>query len=253
MAVFSGTIRSEALDMDTGITVVLPYDRPTEAQQNPCKVLYLFHGLGNNSGSWMRNSNVARYARDAGLAVVMPEVQRGFYTDMAMGLKYFTYTAYELPRLCEEMFRISPRREDTFVAGLSMGGYGAVKTAMSRPDKFSACASFSGVLDLNYVLNHEMAVREEGQIRALLGNDKTISPENDNYALGRAAARLPRDMQPRFLLTCGEQDYLRDVNLEYQGFLRDNGFDITYMEWQGGHDWDFWDRSVKIAIDYFLD
>jgi S-formylglutathione hydrolase FrmB len=251
MAFFSGTIRSAMLEMDTGLAVVLPYDSPAEPRENPCGVLYLFHGLAQNHSSWARGSRVEQYARERGLAVVMPEVQRGFYCDMAMGLKYFSYIADELPDMCERMFRLSGKRENSFVAGLSMGGYGAVRCALARPDRFSACASFSGVLDLNYVLGHDLARREQGQLKALLGNELIIAPENDNYHLAREAAKLPPEKRPRFLLTCGEQDYLRDVNLEFSAHLSGLGFAPDYREWPGAHDWDFWDASLRMAMEWF--
>ena len=251
MAVFSGVIRSEELGMDTGITVVLPYDQPA-VENKPCKVLYLFHGLAQNATSWLRNSNVERYACEHNLAVVMPEVQRGFYCDMAMGLKYYTYVAHELPEICCKMFNISQKREDKFVAGLSMGGYGAVRCALSRPEYFSACASFSGVLDLNYVLNHDFAERERGQLQALLGTKLIISPENDNYELGRTAAKLQAEEKPRFYLACGEQDYLREVNQNFQAFLKEQSFELIYEEWQGVHDWNFWDVAIHRAIGFFM-
>jgi S-formylglutathione hydrolase FrmB len=168
-----------------------------------------------------------------------------------MGQRYYTYTAQELPSLCENMFHISPAREDTFIAGLSMGGYGAVRCALSRPEKYSACASFSGVLDLRYVLAHDYAEREKESLKALFGSDLSISPENDCYELARKAAKLPEGERPRFFLTCGEQDHLRDVNLRFRDFMAGQGFRLTYREWPGAHEWDFCDCSVKRAVEFF--
>lgn len=97
-------------------------------------MLYLLHGLSDNHSCWLRRTAVDRYAEEYGIAVVMPEVQRSFYCDMAHGPAYFTYIADELPQICQRLFRLSDKREDTFIAGNSMGGYGALKAALSRPE-----------------------------------------------------------------------------------------------------------------------
>lgn len=113
MAVFRGDIRSSVLAMDTGLHVILPYDRPAENQQAPCKVLYLLHGMGDNSACWRRYTAIERYVRDYGVAVVMPVVQRSFYYDIAHGLDYFTYVTRELHALCASMFHVSTQRQDS--------------------------------------------------------------------------------------------------------------------------------------------
>lgn len=134
MAFFKGSIRSQSLGMDTGLTVVLPFDRAA-VPETECPTVYLLHGHGENADVWTRMTSAERYANAYGVALVMPEVQRSFYTDMAMGLSYFSYVTKELPDTCQRLFHLSSRREDRFVAGLSMGGYGALKlgAALSRP------------------------------------------------------------------------------------------------------------------------
>ena len=146
---------SEALEVGTSMTVLLP--QATEAQvgvasaetkQDAFPVLYLLHGLSDDHTAWLRYTSIERYASAAGLAVVMPAVGRSFYADEASGHRYWTYLSEELPELVESFFRVSQRREDTYVAGLSMGGYGAVKLALTHPERFAAAASLSGALDV---------------------------------------------------------------------------------------------------------
>lgn len=103
MALLEGSLRSEALRMDTAVTVSLP--QKMEEAERP--VLYLLHGLGDDHTAWVRRSNIDRYANREGIAVIMPEVQRGFYTDMVYGPAYFTYITEELPRLCASLFRVT--------------------------------------------------------------------------------------------------------------------------------------------------
>ena len=111
------------------------------------RVLYLLHGLGGDCEEWTRFSKIEYYAKKYNFIIVLPEVGRSFYCDTAYGANYFTYVADELPAICGKWFRLDSRRENTFIAGESMGGYGAVKIGLSRPWRFSAIASLSGVLD----------------------------------------------------------------------------------------------------------
>lgn len=148
MASFKGDIKSRALNMDIALNVILPYDHPHDYSKNPCKTLWLLHGQGSSASSWMRWTSIERYAMQHGFAVIMPEVQRSFYRNTAYGMDYFTFVAEELPRLCREMFRLSDKREDNYIAGLSMGGYGALKVGLTHPEQYGTIASFSGAVDL---------------------------------------------------------------------------------------------------------
>src|SRR3954464_2876128 len=145
---------SDVLGLSTSMTVVLPQATSAQigmtgaATGGDAPVLYLLHGLSDDDTIWLRRTSIARYAAPLGLAVVMPQVGRSFYTDEAHGNRYWTFLSEELPAVVGSFFRISDRREDTFVAGLSMGGYGAVKWALRQPERFAAAATLSGALDL---------------------------------------------------------------------------------------------------------
>ena len=115
MALFAGSLYAESLGMNTGVTVSLPGERRDRTGDMP--VLYLLHGLSDDHTSWVRRTDIDRYAEEWGVAVIMPEVQRSFYCDMTNGPRYFTYIVDELPALCQRLFRVSARREDNFVAG----------------------------------------------------------------------------------------------------------------------------------------
>jgi len=249
MAVFSGTVRSAELGMDTHLQVILPHDRPTEDQPRPCKVLYLLHGLGGCCDSWCRNTNVERYARDRGVALISPEVQRSFYSDMHYGLRYFAYVSSELPRLCAQMFSVSAKREDTFIAGLSMGGYGALLCALTYPESYAAVASFSGAVDTKEITRNLMKPEMVAEFTAVLGPGLTVPDEQDLICLAKKAAK---GSPPRVLMTCGEQDYLYDMNRRVCEELAAILPDYTFKSWQGAHEWDFWDKSICLALDFFL-
>ena len=120
-------------------------------------MVYLLHGLTDNCTGWHRFSRVEAYARAKGAALVMPEVQRSFYTDMQAGGAYYTYVSEELPRFCEGLFRLSSRPRQRYVMGLSMGGYGALKCALRAPERYAGCAAFSAVTDVNDYLEQRRA------------------------------------------------------------------------------------------------
>jgi S-formylglutathione hydrolase FrmB len=253
MALFRGVLRSQVLAMDTAITVILPFDRPPEHFTAPCKTLYLLHGLGDNSDAWVRYTAIERYARDEGLAVILPEVQRSFYLNMHYGLPYFTYVAEELPALCEQMFPLSPRREDRYVAGLSMGGYGAIKCGLARPDFYAGCASFSGAMDIHDVVDTFLEKENNKvQMQAAIGMDLTVEEGDDLFALAAKVAALQKENQPRIFITCGEQDFLLAANRRFRDHLQALPLAYTYREWPGDHEWGFWDTSVKQALDFFF-
>ena len=141
MALAQTHIFSDVLGMSTSLHVILP--QATTAQigmvgertAGDPPVLYLLHGLSDDDSIWLRRTSIERYAADYGIAVVMPRVERSFYQDMAHGEKYWTYLSQELPAIVAQLFRVSIRREDTFVAGLSMGGYGAMRLALAQPER----------------------------------------------------------------------------------------------------------------------
>ncbi len=158
------------------------------------KVLYLLHGLSDDASAWQRYSSIETYAGLYGLVVVMPSAGRSFYADLPNGQNYFTYLTEELPRYLKEVFGLAPRREDTLIAGNSMGGYGAFKAAFLHPELYSAAASFSGLLSLNFLQAFPDDPRRD-EFATVFGDlDKLPGSEHDPAVwLERASpASLPR-------------------------------------------------------------
>ena len=147
MALIEMIFFSNSLKMNVSVNVILPND--SQEIENGYKTLYLLHGLAGNYTSWQRWTCIERYANEHKIAVVMPEVGRSWYTDTCYHANYFTFITEELPETCRRYFRgMSAKREDNLIAGNSMGGYGALKIALTYPDRYFACASLSGALDL---------------------------------------------------------------------------------------------------------
>jgi putative tributyrin esterase len=207
-------------------------------------VLYLLHGLSDDCTIWERRTSIERYASEYGIAVVMPEVRRSFYTDEAVGEKYWTYVSEELPQLLARTFRISTAREDTFVAGLSMGGFGAFKLALHHPDRFAAAASLSGAIDptsMDLSQHAGSLARRIWDGRAIEGTD------DDLMALLRSA---DPDALPRLFLDCGTEDRLVTANRAFADLAEQRGVDLVSRLRPGTHAWDFWDRGIQDVLDW---
>ena len=149
MTYLCASVNSWSLGIKTNVRLLLPDLEPGQAPPpEGYAVLYLLHGYTGDGGDWMRLSRLERYLENKQAVAVMPDGGKGFYTDTCSGDAYWTYLSQELPQFIETNFAVSNRRERTFAAGLSMGGYGALKLALRRPERYAAAASFSGVVDV---------------------------------------------------------------------------------------------------------
>jgi len=253
MALFNGNVFSKSLKLDTQLNVIfpdIPYDVASPHRET--NLLYLLHGLTDNATAWARLTQAEYFAKVYNYVIVMPEVQRSFYCDMAYGPAYFTYVADELPEICSGMFRLPQGRERTFIAGLSMGGYGALKVGFSRPEKFAGIGSFSGGMDVAAIAEMLMAGGEHGDYKdvfAVFGREYQEKELNDVYRLGRELAQSPA--RPGLLQTCGTQDFLYEGNRRFKEELDAAGYGHTYLEWPGGHVWPFWNKSLELAMRFF--
>ncbi|MCL2217247.1 MAG: esterase family protein [Defluviitaleaceae bacterium] len=249
MARISARIFPGTLGYSTSIEVILPQN-PLELKPVE-KVLYLFHGLGQDCTAWGRHSTIESFADKYNYAVIMPEVQRSFYANMAYGSDYFSYVAFELPKIVEQLFNIKHVREKTFVAGLSMGGYGAIRCGLSRPDFYGACAGFSGALDPQA---HVGGMDRDGmgkQIIGILGTDLIFPEETNLFRLAEKVAQLPEMQIPCVLVTCGDKDFLLEDNRRFNDHMKKLPIPFKYAEWPGDHDFKFWEESLPIMFEFF--
>lgn len=252
MAYLQSSIRSLALGMDTNLNIILPADR-YDAQGKPTgydKVLYMLHGLKQNADAWPRHSCIERYANHYGYAVIIPEVQRSWYCDLPGGTNYFTYITEELPELVHRMFKLPEGRENTYIGGLSMGGYGALKCALRRPDLYCGAMCYSsGFFSLENAQHLMDVYYSEGEMKSILGQDLTLRDED---SLDYLIRHFPKDAQkPRLYVSCGTEDFLIKANVRCRDLLKENGFDVTWEAWEGIHDWKFWDVAAQRSMELF--
>ena len=232
MALIHCDFFSEVLGLNTSMVVVIP-ERPlstiTASPNYKFPTLYLLHGLSDDHTIWQRRTAIERYAEAKGIAVVMPAVHRSFYTDMSNGHRYWTHVSEEVPARARDMFPLSAKREENFVAGLSMGGYGAFKMALSHPDRFAAAASLSGALDAATLAKGREVVWEN-EMRTVFGDLDAISgSDNDLYHLAAQVAQSDQP-KPKLFQWCGTEDPLYEINVEFRDFMQTLSFDYTYTE-----------------------
>jgi putative tributyrin esterase len=255
MALMTCEFFSEALGMNTSMRVIVPQEAEGQigmagaggTGKLPC--LYLLHGLSDDDSTWCRRTSIERYVAPLRLAVVMPNVHRSFYCDMEHGYKYWTFISEELPRLAGSFFNISDRREDTFVAGLSMGGYGAFKLALNHPDRYAAAASLSGVLDMAARAVHPPGDRS-ADIELVFGAHADIAGSGDDLlARAKAVSHLP-DPKPSLYQCCGTDDFLYEDNIKFRDQAQYLGLDLTYEEEPDDHNWGYWDQQIQKVLDW---
>lgn len=240
---------SEALDMQASVEVIIPQKSTdgeigisSKAQEGKYKCLYLLHGLSDDETIWMRRTSIERYAAEYGICVVMPCAARSFYSDMSNGgLKYYTYIAKEIPAVIEEMLNVSPKREDRYIGGLSMGGYGALKIAMREEGRYAAAFGLSSVADIyNETFTEILIPVFNGNI-----------PKEDN--LFELAAEHNADaLKPRIYMTVGRDDYMYNDNVRLSKCFKDLDYDYEFVETQGTHSWALWDNTVQDALKWML-
>lgn len=250
MAVIQCQFYSEAISLSMGINVIIPQNAAIQASgSSKLPVLYLLHGLSADHTDWIRHSFIERYAEDKGIVVVMPSVGRSYYTDMKYGSPYFTFLSDELPKIVSALFPVSERREDTFVAGMSMGGYGALKLALSFPQRYAAAASLSGGLDIVSRMNGANNF-QPNELIAIFGDVSELKgSSNDLFYLLETLKTYDGDM-PMLYQSCGTEDFLYDNNQTFRKYALDLGIEVTYDEGPGEHDWDYWDPQIQRVLDW---
>jgi len=244
---------SDTLGMRATMGVILPQRTLADAQgkrKPKYRTLYLLHGHSDDHTAWQRWTSIERYIEGMNLAVVMPAVNLSFYTDMVHGGKYWQFISEEVPAVARDLFSLSSARADNFVAGLSMGGYGAFKLALAHPERFAAAASLSGAVDIREVVNGHGDPQAETRLagmRNIFGDlSKVPGSNNDLFMLAEKLAK--GNVQPKLYQCCGTEDFLYADNLRFRDFVRQLPLDLTYAEGPGEHNWAFWDVMIQKVL-----
>nr|AGS51721.1 acetyl esterase [uncultured bacterium contig00037] len=255
--ILRGDFLSEILHVTTNIQMLIP-----EQGREPFRVVYLLHGLHGDQGTWIDNTQLALYAKQYNAVFVMPEAPRSFYANLKYGRKYYDYISGELPVMCKKIFNVSGRREDTAVMGCSMGAYGSLRLALSKPDQYGFCGSISAaclyfrhILDSlrddpdSYLKTGPEAEETLTDLYAIYGDALEY---RDDYDILELVKNFGADRpKPKIFAVCGTEDSLRNDNLKFRDEMKNTGFDFTYEEWQGDHEWYFFNEALKKTIEFW--
>ena len=219
--------------------VILP-----EVGKPPFATFYLLHGLSDDYSAWHRRTRIEMYVANLPMIVVMPDGYRGFYTKNEQGPDYFKYMTEDLPSFIERNFPAKKARGARCVGGLSMGGYGALRMALGRPDLFASANSHSGAMLAG---SSSKTSLDQQEMRRIFG----ANPKGTDHDLIHLAAKAQKAGQlPKMLIDCGTEDFLLEHNRTYHQELTKLKIDHEYREFPGSHSWDYWDEHVRDAIAF---
>ena len=260
MALIQCNFISKSLMRTVPIQVVLPTDKLTfpgqpAPEEKPLKTLYLLHGIFGNYTDWVSGTRIQSWAEERNLAVVMPSGDNQFYVDNPRSSAlYGTFIGRELVEFTRRSFPLSRKREDTFIAGLSMGGYGAIVNGLRFHETFGAICGLSSALILDQLASHteytDFLMTNRGYYESVFGDlDKVPGSEKDYTALAERLAASGEE-KPKIYLACGTEDGLITPNRIFRDKLKSLGYDPTWEEGPGKHDWYFWDTYIRKALDW---
>ncbi|MFJ6651492.1 alpha/beta hydrolase [Microbacterium sp. NPDC091313] len=268
MALMNLAFRSEYLRGGQTISVILP-DRPESTAPadfftsgRRYRVLWLLHGTFGDHTDWVRHTNIERYAAAHDLVVVMPAALNSNYSDwpsFSLGFDAYRYLTHELMPMVQGWLPVSAARSDNFVAGLSMGGRGAIKYAVNHPELFGAAAILSAApVEFDAMRPEDLAdpdrpfgARLLGMAENAGGWSRFIDSEENVWRL--IDAQAGQGVLPRLLFACGEDDQLiHEDYVAFRAHAERSGLEAEFWEAPGGHDWPFWDAAIHHAIDFFM-
>jgi putative tributyrin esterase len=263
MALLQVNFASKALKRIVTFNALVPYDTmeipgQEKNEKIPMKALYLLNGYSGNYTDWLSGSKIQELSQRYNIAVFMPSGENNFYLDdMDKGDLFGEYVGNDLVEFTRKMFQLSNKREDTFIGGLSMGGYGAIRNGLKYADNFSRIIALSSALIIHNIAgipsdfkdpiaDYKYYTRVFGDLNQLLGSDK--DPEALIVNLKKKNAAIPD-----IYMACGTEDFLLNENHKYRDFLFSENINLTYVEGPGVHDWNFWNEYIEKAIIWALE
>lgn len=237
---------SNILQGNINIAILMPNDIK---KNESLKVLYLLHGYSGASLDWIKQTGIERYIGKYRVMVVMPSMHNSYYCNEAYGYDYFDYYTKELPRFIESSFNVSNKQADRYIAGLSMGGYGALKAALTYPNEYHKACSFSGAVDVTRMRSINQEQPRKNKFDGIFGHEASTNTQNDLFYL---AAKL-NQKGPDLYFSCGKQDFLYQDNLKFKKHLEDLNIPFTYESSDGDHNWVFWDTYIQKALSFMFD
>lgn len=263
MAVISVNFFSHALKRATDYTAIVPIEpspfpplpgSPVPDKSKPFKTVYLLHGFHGNHRDWLYGTRINELSQIYNVAVICPSGENSFYIDDNRRDAYYErMLCYELPEHTRALFPLSHERSDTMLSGLSMGGYGALRNGLKNPQVFGSIAAFSSALITDGVANQtekNPLISDNYFLHTFGETDKIIGSDVDPKAVAKNLVSSG-EARPKLMMACGTEDFLLEHNRDLDRYLTEIGYEHTYLEGPGGHEWSFWDTYVEKALEWF--
>ncbi len=268
MAIFQFSFFSTSLHRNTEVTAAIPAGGPMfpgmpAGPTGPLRMLILLHGYSGSHADWVRGCSIDQLASAHHMAIFCPSGENSFYIDdTARDALYEQYICRELPKFAREVFHISDKVEDTFIGGLSMGGYGAIRNGLKNPDVFGGILAFSSALITDGIshMPDEPQPAPAGQ-----GGGMGMSPSYFIHTFGKPSKILGSDVDPKALAkkltesggplprlyqACGSEDFLIEPNRDLHKYLQEIGYPHFYVEGHGTHSWEYWSKHIADSLNW---
>lgn len=259
MATLTATFQSKELMRKVSFSAIIPtstkslYDPESteEKDKYPLKTLFLLHGWDGNHEDWIQNTRIVELSTKYQIAIILPSGENSFYVDHPNHNNYGKFISEELVREVRRLFPLSEDRENTWIAGLSMGGYGALRNGLTYSETFGKIAAFSSRLFTKDDPYHDL--KEDNpinyRIRAIIDSNsfEDLPKDMDLYEIVKKA-----NFNPELFLACGTEDHLYEENWAFHRYLEDSGIEHEYIESAGEHNWNFWSTYIEKAIQWMI-
>ena len=263
MSLVTFNFESEYLGNNHTVGVILP-DKPRTktpgefyGSGKKYKVLWLLHGTFGDYSDWIRKSMIELYACERDLIVVMPSALNSNYANwpsFSTGFNMYDYIFDELMPIIYNWFPASDKREDNFVAGLSMGGRGACVLALNHPEKFAAAAVLSATPSDLHAMKAEggpMWDRMQKSIANFNSEEEFLDSYQNTFKVLKDSLEAGTDL-PRLMFGCGESDGLYAGFLDFKAKAEKLDLDAEFFSVPKlKHEWRFWDLAIQRALDFF--
>jgi len=240
--------QSKLVNATLPYNVILPTDYDS-ARSTRYPVLYLLHGLTGHYSDWVSRTNIADYAAAYQLIVVMPEGNDSWYTDSAIVTtdKYESYILQELLPDVQQRYRTIEARYGRAIAGLSMGGYGAIKFGLKSPQTFAFAASMSGAFGVTRSSEKDIPASWQNSLKLFGPVGSETRKTNDLFEIIRDLSAARISSLPYFYFDCGTEDLplLFTWNRELAVLMHEKKIPHEYRELPGDHSWNYWDRQIQ--------
>lgn len=250
MALLTLEVNSSVLQRGERIMVILPDDfnenDPIEDHQKKFRTLYLFHGYYGSATDWLRLSSIERYAGDHHIAIVMPSAYNSYFMNAVHGLKYWEFLSKEVPDIVHRLLPLAKGRAYNYVAGLSMGGYGAMKLGLSQPHQYSLVGCLSSALDIEAAYQRGItdSSRHDHYV-TIFGEQPHLKGSSDDlvHLLNTCTAALPY-----LYLSCGTEDFLLDETKRFVAICHESNVMVDVEYCPGTHNWEYWDTHIRDVL-----